>query len=262
MRHELAIDTKGLAKNYGGFAALSGIDLEVRPGEVLGYIGPNGSGKSTTVKILTGLLPAFDGEARVAGFDVRMAPIEVKRRIGYVPEQAQLYDALTPLELLTFVGRMHDLDERHARARGSALLEAFGLQDRTHLRIGSLSKGMKQKVLFCTALLHDPAVLFLDEPLSGLDVNAVILAKELIRQLADAGKAVFYCSHVMDVVERVCDRIVLIAHGAVVAQGTFAELAQRADETRLEAVFSQLTGGGGEAEQARRIVSALRETAP
>jgi ABC-2 type transport system ATP-binding protein len=252
-----SIELRGLTKTFGRRDVLSGVNLVVQPGTVFGYLGPNGAGKSTTVKILCGMLADFGGEAWVAGVDVRREPMEVKRRIGYVPENAALYDALTVTELLRFVGRLHDLDDRLVRRRGMALLEAFDLGARAHSRLGALSKGMRQKVLFTTALLHDPALLFLDEPLSGLDVQSVLLVKELIRLLADRGRTLFYCSHVMDVVERVCDRIAILSAGAIVADGTFEELRRRSDEARLEAIFAELTGSADGKAEAARVLEAL-----
>ena len=250
---------RGLTKTFGVAEVLKGIDLEVAPGQVFGYLGPNGAGKSTTVKILIGMLGGFGGEARVAGVDVRRDPVEVKRRIGYVPENASLYEPLTVIETLQLTGRLHDLPEELIDRRIPGLLDGFGLGARGPSRIASLSKGMRQKVLLCAALLHDPQILFLDEPLSGLDVASTILVKELIRGLADEGRTIFYCSHMMDVVERVCDRIVILHEGRVVADGSFEELASRSDERHLEGIFAQLTGGGDGAERAAAIRAALRE---
>jgi len=242
---------------FAGKEVLCGIDLEVGPGRVFGYLGPNGAGKSTTVKILTGLLGGFTGEVTVAGVDVRVDPVEVKRRVGYVPENASLFENLHTAELLQLVGRLHDVDEDLIEERAVRLAAAFGLEARLRSRISALSKGMRQKVLMIAALLHDPEVLFLDEPLSGLDVAATILVKELIRALADRGKTIFYCSHMMDVVERVCDRIVILDGGRVVADGTFAELAQKSQERHLEAIFAGLTGGTDGSEQVAAILAAL-----
>jgi ABC-2 type transport system ATP-binding protein len=193
----------------------------------------------------------------VAGHDVRAAPLEVKARIGYVPENAALYDALSVREFLLLVGRLHSLPDAVTLARTTELLAAFDLSARPGSRLGSLSKGMRQKVLICSALLHDPQVIFLDEPLSGLDVASTILVKTLIRTLADRGRTVFYCSHMMDVVERVCDRIVILSEGRVVADGTFEELSAARSGGSLESIFAELTGAGGEEALAQRVVAAL-----
>jgi len=257
---EVAIELAGLRKAYGGRVVLDGIDLAVERGAILGYIGPNGAGKSTTVKILCGLLPSFEGEARVLGLDPRADPLAVKRKIGYVPENAALYELLTVAEFLLLVGRLHALDDELVKRRSAVFLEVFELADRLGARIQTLSKGMRQKVLLTSALLHDPEVVFLDEPLSGLDVNATILVKEVIRELAAAGKTVFYCSHVMDVVERVCDRIAILDGGKLVALGSFEELQRAQGGGSLEHIFAQLTSEGGQAEKAQALLEALRTT--
>ena len=252
-----AIELRGLRKRYGAKLALDGVDLVVEPGTVQGYIGANGAGKTTTVRILIGLLDGFEGEARVAGFDPRTEQVEVKRRIGYVPENAALFDTMTVAEYLLFVGRLHDLDDTLVIDRCTEFLGALDLTSRLVSRIASLSKGMRQKLLFCAALVHDPEVLFLDEPLTGLDVNASILIKELIKKLADRGRTIFYCSHVLDVVERVCDRIAIVDEGKLAAEGTFAELVDQRGIGSLEGILASLTAGGGEEEKARRILAAL-----
>lgn len=256
---EAVVELRGVRKAFGARTVLDGIDLVVERGTILGYIGPNGAGKSTTVKILCGLMPSFEGEARVLGLDPRQDPLGVKRRIGYVPENAVLYELLTVAEFLLLVGRLHGLDDELVKRRAQTFLEVFELADRLGARIQALSKGMRQKVLLTSALLADPEVVFLDEPLSGLDVNATILVKELIRALADAGKTVFYCSHVMDVVERVCDRIAILDGGKLVAQGTFEELRAARGGGSLEQIFAGLTSAGGQEEAAQRLVAALRD---
>jgi ABC-2 type transport system ATP-binding protein len=254
---EPIIDVRDLHKRFGDKPVLRGIDLAVQPGQVLGYIGANGAGKTTTVKILTGLLDGFEGHVVVAGHDVASEPIEVKRRIGYVPENAALYEALSVEEFLMLVGRLHGLPDELSSSRLGRLMEAFELDARLGTRLGSLSKGMRQKVLISSALLHDPRIVFMDEPLNGLDVASTILVKTLIRSLADEGRTVFYCSHMMDVVERVCDRIVIIDEGRVVADGTFEELSAARSGGSLERIFSELTGAGGEQARVRQILAAL-----
>ncbi len=238
-----AILCRGLVKSFPGKEVLRGIDFEIERGTVFGYIGPNGAGKTTTVKILAAIDDLYQGEVRVAGLDVADDPREVKARIGYVPESAILYDGLTAFEYLQLVGRLHGLEERLIERRIDGLLEVFELGDRAHNRLSTYSKGMRQKVMFCSALLHDPEIFFLDEPLSGLDVESTIFIKGLIRALADSGRTVLYCSHMMDVVERVCDRIVILSGGVIAADGSFEELAARSDEASLEGLFSEVTGG-------------------
>ena len=254
---EELVRVSGLRKRYGETVVLDGIDLVVPRGTILGYIGPNGAGKTTTVRILCGLLGDYEGEVRVAGLDPRSQALEIKRLIGYVPENAVLYESLTVAEFLLLVGRLHGLPDATIRARGEAFLSAFELAGHLPARISTLSKGMRQKVLVTSALLHDPQLLFVDEPLSGLDVNSAILIKELLRGLAAAGRTIFYCSHVMDVVERICDRIVIIDGGHIAAQGTLAELERQVQGGSLETIFARLTSAGNEAERARALLGAL-----
>ena len=236
---------------------LAGIDLELQGGTIFGYLGPNGAGKSTTVKILCGMITAFDGEVEVVGVDVRADPVGAKRQIGYVPENASLYEALEVGELLLMVGRLYRLPDDLTNERARAFTSALGLESRFRSRIGTLSKGMRQKVLVSAGLLHDPQVLFLDEPLSGLDVTSTILIKELIRALADRGRTIFYCSHMMDVVERVCDRIVILREGRIVADGSFEELAARSAESQLESIFAELTGASDASQAVEQVLAAL-----
>jgi ABC-2 type transport system ATP-binding protein len=254
-----AIRLVDLKKAYSLTRVLEGIDLEVFPGQVLGYIGPNGAGKSTTIKILMGLLDDFFGTVEVSGLDVRLEPMAVKRIVGYVPENAQLYDALSMGEHLQLVSRLHGLPDDVGEHRAHAIMDVFGLAGRMKSRLGALSRGQRQKVLLASALLHDPEVLFLDEPLSGLDVASTILVKTLIRALADAGKTVFYSSHMMDVVERVCDRIVILSDGHIVADGSYEELAAAREGGSLEAIFAELTGTGGEEAAVQSVLDAMRE---
>jgi len=256
-----SIEIRGLRKSFLERRVLEGIDLVIPPGTIQGYIGPNGAGKTTTVKILIGFLTDYEGEVRVAGFDPRSEPVELKRRIGYVPESAALFEALTVAEFLLFVGRLHGMDDETIQRRADPMLAAFELESRLSTRTATLSKGMRQKLLLTAALLHDPEVLFLDEPLSGLDVNASILVKELLRRLADDGRTVFYCSHVMDVVERLCDRIAILDGGRIVLEGTFEDLRKARGPETLERIFATITSEGGQADVVDRMIEALTETA-
>jgi ABC-2 type transport system ATP-binding protein len=237
------ISARQLTKDYPAARALDGVSFDARAGEILGFLGPNGAGKSTTVKILTGMIRPTAGSASVAGFDVLTQPLEVKRRIGFVPESGVLYDALTPDEYLELVGCLHHLDGTTRRARSDELLELFGLTDVRGKRLFEFSKGMKQKVVIASALLHQPEVLFLDEPLDGLDANTALVVKELLRGLAAQGRTILFCSHILDVVERVCTRIVIIDRGRKVAEGTAAELCAQTGRPTLELAFQRLTGG-------------------
>jgi len=254
---EPIITIRDLAKSYGDKPVLKGIDLEIPPGQVLGYIGPNGAGKSTTVKAMVGMLPDFTGQITVCGFDVSREPLEVKRRIGYVPESAALYEALTPLEYLRFVGRLYAIPGTEIERRSRELLGLFDLAAELDNRMTTFSKGMRQKVLITAGMIHNPDVLFLDEPLSGLDANSVVTVKEIISRLADRGKTIFYCSHVMDVVERVCDRIIIINDGHIIADGSFEQLQASSKAESLERLFTQLTSAGGHGAVADRFIQAL-----
>ncbi|MEX2964151.1 ABC transporter ATP-binding protein [Microbulbifer sp. TYP-18] len=232
---------ENLSKHYGDVTVLKSLNFSVAAGQVVGYLGVNGAGKSTTIKILIGSIGDFHGEAQVCGLDLRKDSVAVKRRIGYVPEVALLYDALSPMEYLLFHGRMHSMADQTITQRARALLSVFGLSSRENQPMQSFSKGMKQKVLLAAGTLHDPDVLFLDEPMSGLDANAVLLLKEIILRLAKCGKTIFYSSHMLDVVERLCDRIIILDRGEIVADGSFEHLKSLKKEKSLEAIFGELT---------------------
>lgn len=251
------ISIQRLVKRFGDYTALDGIDLEVRSGQILGYVGPNGAGKTTTVRILLGMLAGFTGRVEVCGYNVATHPLEVKRRVGYVPENAALYDVLTPLEHLTFVGRLYGLSKEEVEHKAETLLELFGLGQEKSQRMTSFSKGMRQKVLIIAGLLHNPDLILMDEPLSGLDANTALIVKEILSELSHQGKTVFYCSHVLDVVERVCDRIVIIDHGKIIADGPFEALQEMSREPSLERIFTRLTSEGGQGAVARRFVAAI-----
>ena len=252
------IEIKNLHKAYADHLVLKGINLTVNAGEIIGYIGPNGAGKSTTIKTLIGMLPDFTGDVHVLGIDVRQDPLEVKRHIGYVPEQASLYEVLTPVEYLHFIGQLYGLEKSTIDKKSLELLRLFDLYTNRDDRMTTFSKGMRQKVLLISGLLHNPEVIFLDEPLSGLDANAVILVKEILAQLALAGKTLFYSSHLMDVVEKISDRIVLIDKGVVIANGTFAELKAQRETGSLEQLFNQLTGNNEHVHLAEEFVQAMK----
>ncbi|MXV14728.1 ABC transporter ATP-binding protein [Hufsiella ginkgonis] len=235
------IQIRNLGKSYGTKQVLKNINLDVSPGQIIGYIGPNGAGKSTTVKILIGLIADFEGEILISGKPLRENVIDIKRTIGYVPENAEIYEVLTPMEYLDFVGKLQGMDESLIRQRATKMLENFGLRPNMDQRMDTFSKGMRQKVMLISGIIHNPQIIVLDEPLSGLDANAVIMVKEIISRLAKEGKTIFYCSHMMDVVEKVSDRIVLINNGEIIAHGTFEELKQNSGQS-LESIFARLTG--------------------
>jgi ABC-2 type transport system ATP-binding protein len=256
---EPVISIKNLRKSYGSKHVLKGINLDVYAGQVLGYIGPNGAGKSTTVKILCGLLDDYEGEVKVKGLDLKNNALAVKAMIGYVPELAELYDVLTPMEFLKLMGSLYSLDGRVCVNRIERMMTAFGLQQQLNQRMDTFSKGMKQKVLIASGLLHNPDIIILDEPLSGLDANSVIVIKDLINKLAKDGKTIFYCSHMMDIVEKVSDRIILINEGVIVADGSFEQLKQQEGNTSLEQIFAQLTGNTSGVQVAEDLLRAFDE---
>jgi len=250
------IQIRNLSKFYDTKQVLKSLSIDIFPGQVIGYIGPNGAGKSTTVKILTGLIPDFTGEVIVDGMNLADNPLEIKKLIGYVPENAELYNVLTALEYLDFIGKLYGMEEPVLSDRIGKLLTAFGLANNINDRMDTFSKGMKQKVLLIAGIINNPKILILDEPLSGLDANAVILVKESITRLSKEGKTIFYCSHMMDVVEKVSDRILLINKGEIIADGTFESLKQNYSDT-LEQIFSKLTGREESGIETEAIINAF-----
>jgi ABC-2 type transport system ATP-binding protein len=253
------ITTENLSRSYGQKPALIGLDLTVEPGEILGFLGPNGAGKSTTVKILTGMIRPDAGRALVAGFDVVEQPMEVKKRIGYVPETATVYDGLTGSEYLELVACLYHLDSKTAATRRGELLELFGLTSAEGQRMSEYSKGMRQKVAIIAALMHRPDVLIMDEPLDGLDANTAMVIKELLKQMAGQGKTILFCSHILEVVDRMCSKIVIIDKGRLVASGTSEDLKRSTGEVTLEGAFGKLTGHADVGQVASDFLSALQD---
>lgn len=254
---EPIISLRNVYKNYGIKQVLKGINLDINAGQVIGYIGPNGAGKSTTVKILCGLINDYEGEVYIKGLNLKDEPVTAKSLIGYVPELAELYDVLTPMEFLSFMADLYNLDLSIAHERIIKMMTAFGLEPNIHQRMDTFSKGMRQKVLITSGLLHNPDIIILDEPLSGLDANSVIIIKELISKLAKEGKTIFYCSHMMDIVEKVSDRIILINNGTVIADESFEELKQQQGNYSLEKIFSDMTGKDTIGSSADELMSAF-----
>ncbi|NMO97406.1 ABC transporter ATP-binding protein [Paenibacillus lemnae] len=256
---EPVISITDLRMRYGDRFVLNGIDLQVHPGQIIGYIGPNGAGKSTTVKIMLGLVEGYSGDVHIFGQNIAEAGPEYKRRIGYVPEVAELYDTLTALEYLSFVGQLYGMNAGDAEFRSLHLAEILGIKDAFNSRISSFSKGMRQKVMLISSLLHNPDILFLDEPLSGLDANSVMVVKEILELLSSQGKTIFYSSHIMDVVEKISSRIILLHDGRIAADGSFDELKEKSLESSLENIFTQLTGFDQHRELAERFVAVVNE---
>ena len=248
----VVIKSEGLSKYYGKggeIRAVDGLDLEVYEGETFGLLGPNGSGKTTTVRLLNGIIKPTRGIATVNGFDILVQENEVKRVTGMLAESPGLYDKLSGYEFLEFTGALYDVPGDILKERIDELLKLFGLHDRRDHLIEGYSSGMKQKLLIAAALIHDPPILFLDEPTSTLDPRASHMVKELIEELADtAGKTIFICSHLLPVVEELCDRIGIINRGKLVAVGTVEEIIARSGKQTLEDAFIALTGGMVESE--------------
>ncbi|KIL52921.1 ABC transporter ATP-binding protein [Jeotgalibacillus campisalis] len=242
MERKEVIKLAGLTKSYGGENVLDEINLTVYEGQIVGYIGPNGAGKSTTVKLMLGLIEEYYGEIHLFGENLQKLDHSYKRRIGYVPENAEIYDSLTAAEYLIFIAGLYGIEEEEALEKAGNLMEQFNIEHVLHARLSSFSKGMKQKVLIISSLIHNPDVLFLDEPLSGLDANSMMVVKEILALLAEQGKTIFYSSHIMDIVEKISHRIVLLSGGSIVADGTFEELKEKNKQGTLEDIFNDLTG--------------------
>ncbi|MBE3556630.1 MAG: ABC transporter ATP-binding protein [Firmicutes bacterium] len=252
----VCIQTRGLTKRYGDFVAVDKLDLDVYGGEIFGFLGPNGAGKTTTIRMLCGMLLPTSGSARVVGYDVQREPRQVKRRIAYVPDQPTLYPKLNAWEFLDLIGDLWQMDRREAQQRSQALLELFELTDAANDRLEGYSHGMKQKIALAGALLHRPEVIFLDEPMVGLDPKSARLLKEVMRRLAKEGVAVFFSTHILEVAEQLCHRVGILKAGHLIACGTLEELRRtrgQAEES-LEDLFLELTGSSEE----RDIIAALK----
>jgi ABC-2 type transport system ATP-binding protein len=234
------LEARRLVKRYYGHAVVDQVSFAVHRGEVVGYLGPNGSGKTTTTRMLTGLLEPTTGAVLFDGRDTSDDPIAFKRRLGYVPEEPHLYPFLCGREYLELVAGLRELPAAATERKVGALFELFALSDAAELSIASYSKGMKQKLLIIAALLHDPDLLILDEPDSGLDVTSALVLRHLVANLAARGKAILYTSHILEVVERICTRVIVLHEGRVVADGSVDQLRTRLSSASLEDVFAQL----------------------
>ena len=234
------LEARRLVKRFHGHAVVDHVSFAVNRGEVVGYLGPNGSGKTTTTRMLTGLLEPTTGAVLFDGRETRLDPLEFRRRLGYVPEEPHLYPFLSGRDYLQLVGRLRELPAAPMERKIGALLQLFGLSDAAEQAMVSYSKGMKQKVLLIAALLHDPDVLILDEPDSGLDVTAALVMRHLVANLAARGKAILYTSHILDVVERLCTRVIVIHEGRVVADDSVTQLRTLLASSSLEQVFAHL----------------------
>ncbi|HEX3746023.1 MAG TPA: ABC transporter ATP-binding protein [Bryobacteraceae bacterium] len=253
------LEIRGLTKLYRNQAVVDDVSFTVRPGEVTGYLGPNGSGKSTTVKMITTLVEPTRGHVLLDGRDIRSDPAAFKQRLGYVPEEPILYSYLTGLEYLQLMGRLRRLPEQQVARKANDLLELFALGSYRHAPISTYSKGMKQRVLISAALLHDPDVLILDEPLSGIDVTSAQLFQHLLGELARSGKTILYISHVLEVVEKVCAQVVIIYRGKIRACDSVEKLRDLMHLPSLVEIFAQLAEERDLLQVARDIVGVMRQ---
>jgi ABC-2 type transport system ATP-binding protein len=251
------LQARDLTKRYGGILALDRVSFDLHPGEVVGYLGPNGSGKSTTVNIVVGLLEPSAGSIALDGVRHADDPVAYKRRIGYVPEEPFLYTHLTASEYLTLVGRLRGIPGRLLDEKIARLLELFQLHDSRYRTMRAYSKGMRQRVLVAAALLHNPDLLVLDEPFSGLDVNAGLLFRSLLQLLVAEGKMILFSTHRFDMVEKLCSRVVILSAGRMVSEGRVADLTT-AGAGALEALFVRATAQPDCLPIARQIVEAIR----
>ncbi|HLW38375.1 MAG TPA: ABC transporter ATP-binding protein [Candidatus Eremiobacteraceae bacterium] len=236
------IEADHLSKRFGSTVAVNRLSFSVGAGEIFGFLGPNGAGKTTTIKMLTGLVRPTNGRARLNGFDIVRQPSQAKRVFGYVPDEPQLYAKLTAFEFLNFVGDVYEMGAVKKAARIRELLQLFDLEQDAGGLLGSFSHGMKQKVMLCSALLHEPKVYFLDEPTVGLDPRSAKLLKGILREIAASGGAIFMSTHIMEIAQALCDRIAILDKGNIVALGSMAELRSLQGKASLEDIFLHLTG--------------------
>jgi len=252
---DYAVTLESVSKRFGDVWAVRDLSLRIGYGRVYGLLGPNGSGKSTTMKMILGLVKPDSGKILVDGIDVSKDPVEVRKIIGYVPETSRLYDYLTGIEYLDFIGEAYGMSPEERKRRIEEFLEAFELKGRENELISGYSKGMKQKIALIAALIHRPKILILDEPLSGLDPRSARIVKDLIHELAEEGVTTIFSTHILEIADAVCDELAIMYEGRKIAEGKPDELKQMAGESgsTLEEVFLKLTG----AEDVREIVEAL-----
>jgi ABC-2 type transport system ATP-binding protein len=238
------IELKNLTKAYGNYTAVERLSLSIGRGEIFGFIGPNGAGKTTTIKMMGGVLTPTEGSITIAGIDMQTHPQQAKAKIGFIPDRPFLYEKLTGLEFLRFTADIYGVAERQFQDKATAILALFALTDWSHELIESYSHGMKQRLIMAAALLHDPMVLIVDEPMVGLDPLAIIMVKNLFKRLASQGVAIFMSTHTLKVAEDICDRIGIITRGRLIASGTADDLRREANVSSadLEQVFLNLTG--------------------
>ena len=252
------LEVRNLVKKYSGVPVLNGVSFRVEPRQVCGYLGPNGAGKSTTVRILTGLIEPTAGEVTWEGRDISRSMIEYKSRLGYVPEEPLVYPYLTGREYLQLVGRLRGIQEKTLNQKIDELMNLFSLRNSRHAALSSYSKGMQQKILISAALLHDPDLLILDEPMSGLDVTSALVFRNLVQLLAAEGKVILLSSHVLEVTEKMCSRVMILHKGRLVADDSVERLRELMDLPSLVEVFSELVIQEDTEKIARDIVEVIR----
>ena len=251
------LELKGITKVYNHVPVVKRISFVARPGEVLGYLGPNGAGKSTTIKMLAGLLEPDAGRIELDARGIHEAITAYKKRLGYIPEQAEVYTHLSGKEYLQLVGRLRLMPEKDLEEKIDCLMMQLGLSIDMSLPMENYSRGMRQKILVSAAILHNPDILLLDEPLSGLDVSTVLIFKEILRAFAAQGKIIIFSSHLIDVVERICDRVIIIDRGVILADDSVKRLRELTSQPSLESVFKKLVQTGDLEQRARSIVAAV-----
>jgi ABC-2 type transport system ATP-binding protein len=252
------LEIRSLTKRYNGVPAVVDVSFTIQPGEVLGYVGPNGAGKSTTVKVMVGLIEPTEGQVLFQGRSILEDMAAFQRRIGYVPEEPNLYPHLSGYEYLQLVGRLRGIQRKPLEGRIEEFLRLFSLWEDRYTPLASYSKGMRQKVLISAALMHNPEVLILDEPMSGLDVTTALVLRELMQALARQGRIIFYSSHVLEVVEKVCSRVLILNHGRVAAHDSIERLREIMHQPTLEGVFAELTQEHDHQAIAGRILEAMQ----
>ena len=243
--NSVALEAIKLSKNFGKVKAVDNLDLTVKKGEIFGFLGPNGAGKTTTIKLMTGLLEPTSGTVRIMGNDILEDPIEAKANIGLIPDEPQIYEKLSGREFLRFVGNIFNIERNSIEKKAGELLKIFDLAEKADDLIGSYSHGMKQKIAIAGALIHSPPVLFFDEPTVGLDPKSARIIKNILKIRAKAGDCIFISTHILEIAERMCDRIGIIQNGKLIAVGNMDELRNisKEENSSLEEIFLELTGG-------------------
>lgn len=253
------LEAQSLTKYYNRRAVVENVSFCIRPHDIVGYLGPNGAGKSTTVKMLVGLINTSHGNIQFEGRPIQKQDLEFKMRLGYVPEEALLYSHLSGREYLQLAGRLRSIPERVLNPKLDELLRLFSLGGKKYSPISSYSKGMKQKIMMIAALLHNPDILILDEPLSGLDVSSILIVRSLLKSLAVQGKAILYSSHVLEVVEKICSRVLIIYGGRLVADDSVENLRNLIHAPSLEEIFTQLVQQEDTEKIAKDIVAVIQD---